>query len=137
MKYQSIINNNTYLTLKGLSMSNIYINPPRWCSDAVPSNKGWCHPVSGELLISVPGGIPVVGGFKQNQALSVEDTVITQPNVSIIDERVIAPVINEKIIEKVILDEKVKTSKIIEETVKTKKPLLDVVQKRAYKKKEV
>lgn len=31
--------------------------PPHWCRNAIPSKRGWCHPKTGELLISVPGGV--------------------------------------------------------------------------------
>lgn len=30
-------------------------NPPSWCSDAVATSKGWCHPKTGEILISKAG----------------------------------------------------------------------------------
>jgi hypothetical protein len=26
--------------------------PPNWCSDAIPTSRGWMHPTSGEILIS-------------------------------------------------------------------------------------
>ena len=27
------------------------IKPPAWCSDAVPTTRGWVHPKTGELLV--------------------------------------------------------------------------------------
>ncbi len=30
------------------------ISPPAWCSDAVPTGRGWAHPRTGELLVSRP-----------------------------------------------------------------------------------
>ena len=27
------------------------IKPPVWCSDAVPTTRGWVHPKTGELLV--------------------------------------------------------------------------------------
>lgn len=30
--------------------------PPSWCPDALPSERGWVHPKTGELLVSVKGG---------------------------------------------------------------------------------
>lgn len=30
-------------------------NPPRWQPDAIPTNRGWVHPRTGELLVSVKG----------------------------------------------------------------------------------
>lgn len=29
--------------------------PPNWAPDAVATNLGWCHPVTGEVLIAHPG----------------------------------------------------------------------------------
>jgi len=28
------------------------IKPPAWCSDAIPTAKGWIHPKTGETLVS-------------------------------------------------------------------------------------
>ena len=28
------------------------LQPPRWCKDAVPTERGWADPKTGELLIS-------------------------------------------------------------------------------------
>lgn len=28
------------------------MNPPKWCSNAVPSPRGWIDPVTGELFVS-------------------------------------------------------------------------------------
>lgn len=36
---------------------NITNTPPSWCPDAVPSDRGWRHPKTGELLVSVRGGV--------------------------------------------------------------------------------
>lgn len=29
------------------------IRPPSWCADAIPTNRGWAHPKTGELLKAV------------------------------------------------------------------------------------
>lgn len=38
-------------------MTNYKTTPPSWCKDAVPSSKGWHHPKTNELLVSVLGGV--------------------------------------------------------------------------------
>ena len=32
-------------------------NPPEWQKDAIATELGWRHPVTNELLVSVPGGV--------------------------------------------------------------------------------
>ncbi len=39
---------------------SVKIEPPKWCSDAVPSNEGWRHPRTNELLISRKGLLDLV-----------------------------------------------------------------------------
>lgn len=36
---------------------NYTISAPIWQPDAIPTKKGWIHPVTNELLVSVKGGI--------------------------------------------------------------------------------
>lgn len=36
---------------------NYTISAPIWQPDAIPTTKGWIHPVTHELLVSVKGGI--------------------------------------------------------------------------------
>ena len=52
-------------------------NPPKWCKDAVPSDKGWRHPKTGELLVSVRGGVE----FKV--AEPVKEVAIKPENVTV------------------------------------------------------
>lgn len=33
--------------------------PPSWQPDAKPSQYGWHHPITNELLVSVPGGVEI------------------------------------------------------------------------------
>lgn len=80
--------------------NTIYIQAPRWCPDAVPSSTGWKHPVTGELLVSVPGGIPMTH----------------------------KPLIDETIGEKVLIDETITHVAIIDETVISEKELITDVQ---------
>lgn len=69
-----------------------YIQPPKWCADAVPSTEGWRHPKTGELLISMPGGIPMQ---------------VQESEKPVIKETVQEPVINELVDEKSVIDETV------------------------------
>lgn len=78
-----------------------YVKAPSWCPDAVPTRQGWRHPKTGELLVSIPGGLPVVE--------------------SVISEKVENSVISEKIDDKVILDETVHSEKtLIDESTQEK-----------------
>jgi|APSaa5957512535_1039671.scaffolds.fasta_scaffold463789_2 hypothetical protein len=43
---------------------SVKIEPPKWCSDAVPSNEGWRHPRTNELLISRKGLLDLVNTEK-------------------------------------------------------------------------
>ena len=36
---------------------NYTISAPAWQPNAIPTSKGWVHPVTNELLVSVKGGI--------------------------------------------------------------------------------
>jgi hypothetical protein len=40
-------------------MSNL--TPPNYCKDAVATNRGWEHPKTGELLVSVKGLLEKLG----------------------------------------------------------------------------
>lgn len=51
-------------------------NPPRWCPDAIATNRGWKHPKTGELLVSVKGlVVPVVIEIADNPE-PVENTFV-------------------------------------------------------------
>ena len=67
--------------------------PPSWCPEAVASDRGWRHPITGELLVSVRGGVP-------------SGNILDLPNANeTISEVVEADIINETIAtENIILD---------------------------------
>ncbi len=35
--------------------TNYNLFPPKFCPNAVPTRKGWCHPTTGEVLVAVRG----------------------------------------------------------------------------------
>lgn len=47
---------------------NYKTTPPSWQPDAVPSDRGWRHPVTGELLVSVRGGVQLPVDEKEEVA---------------------------------------------------------------------
>lgn len=57
-------------------MKNIFNTPPNWCPDAIPSDRGWRHPVTKELLVSVRGGVKLAP--KEVLELPVEEPVIDE-----------------------------------------------------------
>jgi len=65
---------------------NITNTPPSWAPNAVPSDKGWRHPVTGELLVSVRGGVKLLNEVLPEVAVLPEITA-----EKVIDEN-IAPV---------------------------------------------
>ena len=80
-------------------MKNIVNFPPSWCPDAVPSDRGWRHPVTGELLVSVRGGVKTLA--------QVQEQLVEVPAaVEVISEVVEEAVIDETVQgEAVIADE--------------------------------
>lgn len=82
--------------------------PPSWCPDAIPSDRGWRHPVTGELLVSVRGGVkPKTELLKKQitEVLSVKEVIPeTTEKIKVIDE-------NVKNSENGILEKKSKTKK--------------------------
>lgn len=99
-----------------MKSSYSYLDAPRWCPNAIPTNRGWCHPVTGELLVSIPGGIPVV-----------EREVLT--------EVVSKPVLDERVQETILIDETVQSGEVLKDEVK---PVITETKKqpRPRKKKE-
>lgn len=97
-------------------MKNIVNYPPSWCPDAIPSDRGWRHPKTGELLVSVRGGVfPIKETAK-------EETLLTEvPKAKdVIPEVVKEDVIDENVKGKeVIADEQ--PQEVITETKATKK----------------
>jgi len=90
-------------------MKNIVNSPPSWCPDAVPSDRGWRHPKTGELLVSVRGGV-----FRKEETQLVEVPAATE----VIQEMNEEPVIDETIQgEKVLADEQ--PQEVITETENT------------------
>ena len=70
-------------------MKNIANYPPSWCPDAVPSDRGWRHPKTGELLVSVRGGVRRMEEAAQLVEVPVAVEVLSEEvGESIIDETV-------------------------------------------------
>lgn len=53
-------------------MKNIVNYPPSWCPDAIPSDRGWRHPKTGELLVSVRGGVFPIKENAKDEAILTE-----------------------------------------------------------------
>lgn len=64
-------------------MHNLNKQPPVWAPDAVPSNQGWKHPVTGELLVS----IVLDPSLYQTQ----EPVISTKTEIPVIEPVVIEP----------------------------------------------
>lgn len=96
-------------------MRNIVNFPPSWCPDAVPSDRGWRHPVTGELLVSVRGGVKPLP--------KVEEQLVEVPTAeAVISEVVEDAVIDETVQgEAVIADEQPVEEVIAEEAPKAKR----------------
>ena len=94
-------------------MKNIVNFPPSWCPDAVPSDRGWRHPVTGELLVSVRGGVKPLP--------KVEEQLVEVPAA----EEVISEVVKEAVIDETVQGEVViadeQPVEVIAEAVSTKK----------------
>lgn len=71
-------------------MRNIVNFPPSWCPDAVPSDRGWRHPVTGELLVSVRGGVKPLP--------KVEEQLVEVPTA----EAVISEVVEESVVDETV-----------------------------------
>ena len=94
-----------------------YIQPPKWCADAVPSPEGWKHPKTGELLISIPGGIPMQ--IQESEKPVIKETV----EDSVINERVeTKQVIDETVEDEKGLIQDVEDKPVLTESVPVKKP---------------
>lgn len=74
-------------------MRNIVNFPPSWCPDAVPSDRGWRHPVTGELLVSVRGGVKPLP--------KVEEQLVEVPTA----EAVISEVVEDAVIDETVQGE--------------------------------
>lgn len=53
-------------------MSNLLTTKPRWFPNAVPTNRGWENPQTGEVLVAI-------GNLKNMLGTSVEQSTPTQP----------------------------------------------------------
>jgi hypothetical protein len=67
-------------------MRDIRNSPPSWCPNAIPSDRGWRHPVTGELLVSVPGGVSASVLEKLNEITKTEETFLEDSGNAVIDE---------------------------------------------------
>lgn len=68
--------------------------PPAWCANAVPSDRGWRHPVTGELLVSVKGGC--LPGTELLVEVPVEVEVLAEEvPIDVLQEEVPVDVIDE------------------------------------------
>lgn len=86
-------------------------SPPAWCANAVPSDRGWRHSVTGELLVSVKGGCLPVTELLTEVPAEVEVLVEETP-VEVLIEEVPVEVIDEtEKVEAVITESKTKTPK--------------------------
>lgn len=90
-------------------MKNITKSPPSWCPDAVPSDRGWRHPVTGELLVSVRGG--VIGNQEKQQT-----AILEVPESK--------PVISEKGEKKAVIDETVPGEPILDQDEQSKENII-------------
>jgi hypothetical protein len=96
-------------------MKNIVNTPPSWCADAVASDRGWRHPVTGELLVSVRGGV------KRLDDAEVAPLIDVVPEaVEVLPEEVVEEVIDETVGSDVVIDESPATEVVLEEETKPK-----------------
>ncbi len=85
---------------------NLRNTPPHWCRDALPSAKGWCHPQTGELLISVPGGVGDFAAAKKEQPKVEAQKVVIEIEVpEVVQEEIKEP---ESTVEEVKVEEPIK-----------------------------
>jgi hypothetical protein len=54
------------------------IKPPKWCAHAIPTNRGWADPVTGELYISRKLTQEQIDEFLGNDPV-IEDPVVVIP----------------------------------------------------------
>lgn len=93
---------------------NIVNFPPSWCPDAVPSDRGWRHPVTGELLVSVRGGVKPLP--------KVEEQLVEVPAAeAVIPEAMEEAVIDETVQGKAVIADEQPVEVIAEEAPKTKR----------------
>lgn len=91
-------------------MKNIVNFPPSWCPDAVPSDRGWRHPVTGELLVSVRGGVKPLA--------QVQEQLVEVPAA----EEVISEVVEEAVIDETVHGEEVIADEQPEEVISEEAP---------------
>ena len=96
-------------------MKNIVNYPPSWCPDAVPSDKGWRHPKTGELLVAVRGGVKPLEKKSEELLTEVPSTE------TIIPEEVEEAIIDETVQGKDIIVDEQPQEVIEEKVVVTKK----------------
>jgi hypothetical protein len=95
-------------------MKNIVNFPPSWCPDAVPSDRGWRHPVTGELLVSVRGGVKPLP--------KVEEQLVEVPSAkAVISEVVKEAVIDETVQGEAVIEDEQPVEVIAEDTPKAKR----------------
>ena len=54
--------------------------PPKWCSNAVPTIYGWADPKTGELLVSKRGLKNPIQNYKRNRPIQVQPIPEPAPN---------------------------------------------------------
>jgi len=85
--------------------------PPSWCNDAIAGPRGWYHPKTNELLISVKG-IEVAHGTNP-----YEDAELVTTEAPMLDETIAnEPLIDEVVAPTVVIDEAEPVVVVIDET---------------------
>ena len=92
-------------------MKNIF-NPPSWAPNAVPSDRGWRHPVTGELLVSVRGGVIESERRVKQEVPSILEIL---PEEEVLVEEVAVAVIDETVASEEVLPEEVPVETLEEE----------------------
>ena len=105
-------------------MKNIYNKPPAWCPDAVPSDRGWRHHKTGELLVSVRGGVGETRSINESIVTEAVEQLVEVPDaVEVLSENIETEVIDEAPIPTEVLSEDPPAEEVISEIVETpKKP---------------
>ena len=114
-------------------MKNIYNKPPAWCPDAVPSDKGWRHHKTGELLVSVRGGVGEPRDISEPSVIETVEQLVEVPDaVEVLSENIETEVIDETPIPTEVIPENPPAEEVISEIVETpKKPAAKRAKKNA------
>lgn len=109
-------------------------NPPKWCPNAIATSRGWVHPKTGELLVSIKGldkpNQTIIPNRKITQHIVLEitekPTVIDTVSVEL--ETKDTPILNlDSISESEICQDKISESKMSVELV-TETPQKESIQ---------